>query len=70
MKTTLKVAVAAAAMILGAGMANAAPVSSDVHTLKLISEQSSATQDVYWRRWHHRHRHCWWRYGHRHCRWW
>jgi hypothetical protein len=71
MKTTLGVAVAAAAMVLGAGLAQAAPVGSDVHTLKLLSGQSSVTQDVYWRRrWHHRHRHCWWRYGHRHCRWW
>jgi hypothetical protein len=73
MKTTLGVAIAAAAMVLGAGLANAATLSSDVHTLKLLSAQSSATQDVYWRRhWHHRYhrRHCWWRYGHRHCRWW
>lgn len=70
MKATLGVAIAAAAMVLGAGLANAATVNSDVHTLKQLSAQSSATQDVYWRRWHHRHRHCWWRHGHRHCRWW
>ncbi|HML30123.1 MAG TPA: hypothetical protein PKE16_15085 [Hyphomicrobium sp.] len=70
MKTTLGVALAAAVMVLGAGIANAATVSSDVHALKLLSGQSSAAQDVYWRRWHHHHRHCWWRHGHRFCRWW
>ncbi|CCB68002.1 hypothetical protein RLW55_04535 [Hyphomicrobium sp. B1] len=70
MKTTLRVAIAAAAVVLGAGFANAATVSSDVHALKLLTAHSSAAQDVYWRRWHHRHRHCWWRHGHRFCRWW
>jgi hypothetical protein len=70
MKTTLGVAIAAAVMVLGAGLANAATVSSDVQALKLLSTHSSATQDVYYRRWHHGHRRCWWRYGHRHCRWW
>ena len=68
MKTTLGVGIAAAAMVLGAGLANSATVSSDVHSLKLLSEQSSSTQDVYWRRWH-RNRHCWWRHGRRFCRW-
>ncbi|MFT3732818.1 MAG: hypothetical protein QM780_15590 [Hyphomicrobium sp.] len=68
MKSMLGVAIAAAVMVLGASFANAASLSSDVHSLKLISEQSSSTQDVYWRRWHHRH--CWWRNGHRHCRYW
>ena len=68
MKTTLGVALAAAGMVLCAGLANAATVSSDVHSLKLLSTQSSAAQDVYWRRYHRRH--CWWRFGHRHCRWW
>jgi hypothetical protein len=70
MKTTLGVALAAAAMVLGAGLANAGTVSGDVQSLKLLSAQTSATQDVYWRRGYHRHRRCWWRYGHRHCRWW
>jgi hypothetical protein len=64
----LGVAIAAAAMVLGAGLANSATVSSDVSSLKLLSQQSTSTQDVYWRRWH-RHRHCWWRFGRRHCRW-
>ncbi|MBS0238795.1 MAG: hypothetical protein JSS54_06335 [Proteobacteria bacterium] len=66
MKTTLGVAFAAAAMVLGAGFASAASVSSDVQALKQISGQSSVSQNVYWRH----HRHCWWRHGHRHCRWW
>jgi hypothetical protein len=70
MKTTFGIALAAAAMVLGAGLGNAATVSSDVHSLKLLSAESSAKQDVYWRRDRYRHRHCWWRYGHRHCRWW
>ena len=69
MKTSLAIVLAAAAMVLGAGLANSATVSSDVTSLKLLSQQSAATQDVYWRRWH-RHRRCWWRFGHRHCRWW
>ncbi len=68
MKTTLGLAIALAVMVLGAGFANAASVSGDVQSLKLLSTQSSVTQDVYWRRWHH-HR-CWWRFGHRHCRYW
>ncbi|CAA2143669.1 MULTISPECIES: hypothetical protein [unclassified Hyphomicrobium] len=66
MKTTLGVALAAVAMVLGAGIANAASVSSDVNSLKLLSGQSPVAQNVYWRH----HRHCWWRHGHRHCRWW
>ncbi|AGK59952.1 hypothetical protein HYPDE_41418 [Hyphomicrobium denitrificans 1NES1] len=56
--------------MLGGGYASAT-VNGNVHTLNLISKQASPTQDVYWRRWHHRHhRHCWWRHGRRFCRWW
>lgn len=70
MRTTLGVAIVAAAMVLGGGYASAT-VNGNVHTLNLISKQASPTQDVYWRRWHHRHhRHCWWRHGRRFCRWW
>lgn len=69
MRTTLGVAIAAAAMVLGASFANATVV-NNVQTLNLISKQASPTQDVYWRRWHRHHRRCWWRHGHRHCRWW
>ncbi|RUP00064.1 hypothetical protein [Hyphomicrobium sp.] len=68
MKMTLRAVLAATLMVLGAGLANAATVSGDVHSLKLISEQSPAAQHVYWRHW--RHRHCWWRHGYRHCRYW
>lgn len=68
MRTTLGVAIVAAAMVLGGGYASAT-VNGNVHTLNLISKQASPTQDVYWRRWHHRHRHCWWRHGRRFCRW-
>ncbi len=68
MKTTLGVVIAAVVMTLGAGYANAA-VGSNVGSLRLLSTQSSAVQDVYWRRYGH-HRHCWWRNGYRHCRWW
>ena len=28
-----------------------------------------AVDQVYWRRYHRHHRHCWWRHGYRHC-WW
>jgi hypothetical protein len=66
MKTTLGVAIAAAAMFYGAGLANAATVSSGVHALAQLSSESSATQHIVYHRWHHRH--CWWRHGHRHCR--
>ncbi len=69
MKSTLGVVIAAVMMTLGAGYANAA-VGSNAGSLRLLSTQSSAVQDVYWRRWHHHHRHCWWRHGYRHCRWW
>jgi len=68
MKTTLGLAVTAAAMIFGAGLANAATVSSGIHALKLLSADSSATEQVGYRHWHH-HR-CWWSHGHRHCRYW
>ncbi len=68
MKTTLKVALAAAAMVLGAGLANAASVSGNVQSLKIISENSAVAQHVYWSRWHHRR--CWWRHGRRFCRRW
>jgi hypothetical protein len=69
MRTTLGLALVAAAMVLGGGYANAT-VNANVHTLNLISKQASPTQDVYWRRrWHHRHHHCWWRHGRRHCAW-
>lgn len=70
MKTTLGVAIAAAAMMLCASFANATVVNS-VQTLSLLSKQASQTQDVYWRRgWHRHHRRCWWRHGRRYCRWW
>jgi hypothetical protein len=75
MRTTLGVVIAAAAMLLGASLANAT-VGSNVHALSLLSTNSSPAQNVYWRRYHHwhhwnhwGHRHCWWRYGHRHCHW-
>ena len=70
MRTTLGIAIVAAAMVLGRGYASAT-VNGNVHILNQISKQASSTQNVYWRRrWNHRHRHCWWRHGRRYCRWW
>jgi|SwirhisoilCB2_FD_contig_41_9575913_length_242_multi_19_in_0_out_0_1 hypothetical protein len=60
MKLTLSVAVAAAVMMLGAGLANA-NVSSNVAGLHL---QSSQAQTVNYKH----HRHCWWSHHHRHCK--
>ena len=70
-------------MAIGAGVsvssANASPLTSAVHALKV--EQTGVAEKVYYRHYYHRHyyhrrywrhhrRHCWWRYGYRHCRWW
>jgi|KBSSwiStaDraftv2_1062776.scaffolds.fasta_scaffold2780231_1 hypothetical protein len=66
MKTTLGVVIAVAAMMLGAGFANAA-VSGNVAALRSLSAQSSPAQTVGYVH-HYHHRHCWWSHGHRHCR--
>jgi hypothetical protein len=63
MKTTLGVAIAAAVMMLGAGLANAT-VGSHAATLHLLSAQSSSVQSVAYKH----HRHCWWSHHHRHCK--
>ena len=57
MKSTLGVVIAAVLMTLGSGYANAA-VGSNAGSLRLLSTQSSAVKDVYWRHWHH-HRRYW-----------
>jgi hypothetical protein len=66
MKTTLGVVIAAAAMMFGAGLANAA-VSGNVAALRSLSALSSTTQTVGYVH-HYHHRHCWWSHHHRHCR--
>jgi hypothetical protein len=68
MKTTLGVVIAAAAMMFGAGLANAA-VSGNVAALRSLSAQSSTTQTIVYVHHHYHHRHCSWSHQHRHCRW-
>ena len=68
MKTTLGVVIAAAAMMFGAGLANAA-VSGNVAALRSLSAQSSTTQTVVYVHHHDHHRRCWWNHHVRHCRW-
>ena len=68
MKTTLGVVIAAAAMMFGAGLANAA-VGCNVAALRSLSEQSSTTQTVVYVHHHDHHRLCWWNHHVRHCRW-
>ena len=68
MKTTLGVVIAAAAMMFGAGLANAA-VSGNVAALRSLSAQSSTAQTVVYVHHHYHHRRCWWNHHVRHCRW-
>jgi hypothetical protein len=56
----LGMAVAAVAMMLSAGFANAA-VGSSVSSLRTLSAHSSVQSVKY-------HRHCWWHHHHRVCR--
>jgi hypothetical protein len=46
---------------LGAGLALAASMPSDIQGLKALPKPS--IQHVDW----HRHHHCWWKHGHKHC---
>lgn len=63
MKTTLAVAIAAVAMMFGAGFASAevSHKASGIHH----AHASKVTTVVYHK---HHHKHCWVKHGHKHCK--